>query len=115
MAEIKTKPEIYHAFHEKLVAPRMQQFRQMVEAAKARGELRPDLDATLIVSLIFSSLVYGPIFTELIGPNAPQVYEPQALVDALLRGIGTDQRGQTRNGSILGEQPGSDNRPFSPT
>jgi AcrR family transcriptional regulator len=90
MAEIKTRPEIYHTFHEKLIAPRMQQFRQIVEAAQGRGELRPDLDATLILSLIFSSLVYGPIFTELIGPNAQQAYEPEAVVDALLHGIGTD-------------------------
>ena len=97
MAEIKTRPEIYHAFHEKLVAPRMQQFRQMVEAAQVRGELRPDLDATLIVSLIFSSLVYGTILAELIGPNAQQAYEPEAAVDALFRGIGTDQRAQAGN------------------
>jgi AcrR family transcriptional regulator len=97
MAEIKTRPEIYHAFREKLVASRMQQLRQMVQAAQERGELRPDLDATLILSLIFSSLVYGTIFTELIGPNAQQAYEPEAAVEALLRGIGTDQRGQARN------------------
>jgi AcrR family transcriptional regulator len=89
IAEIKTKPEIYRVFYEKLVAPRIQQFRQIVERAQERGELRPDLDATFILSLIFISLVYGNIFTELIDPYAKQVYEPEAAVDALLRGIGT--------------------------
>src|SRR5437879_5137323 len=89
IAEIKTKPEIYRAFYEKLIVPRIQQFRQMVERAQKRGELRPDLDATFILYLIFSSLVYGNIFTELIDPDAQQVYEPEAAVDALLRGIGT--------------------------
>jgi AcrR family transcriptional regulator len=95
IAEIKTKPEIYRAFYEKLVAPRIQQFRQMVERAQERGELRPDLDATFILYLIFSSLVYGNIFNELIDPDAQQAYEPEAAVDALLCGIGTHQRDQT--------------------
>ena len=95
IAEIKTKPEIYRAFYEKLVVPRIQQFRQIVERAQERGELRPDLDATFILYLIFSSLVYGNIFNELIDPDAQQVYEPDAAVDALLCGIGTHQRDQT--------------------
>ena len=89
MAEIKTKPEIYRAFYEKLVASRIQQFRQIIERAQERGELRPDLDATFILYLIFSSLVYGNIFTEVIDPDAQQFYEPEAAVDALLCGIGT--------------------------
>jgi len=89
IAEIKTKPEIYHVFYEKLVASRVQQFRQIVERAKARGELRPDLDTTFIVSLIFTSLVYSNIFAELIDPYAKSIYEPETAVDALLRGIGT--------------------------
>ena len=89
IAEIKTKPEIYHVFYEKLAAPRVQQFRQLVERAKARGELRPDLDTPFIVSLIFTSLVYSNIFTELIDPYAKSIYEPETAVDALLRGIGT--------------------------
>lgn len=92
IAEIKTKPEIYHAFYEKLVAPRIQEFRQIVERAQERGELRPDLDATFILYLIFSSLVYGNIFTALIDPYKQQVYEPEAAVDALLCGIGIRQR-----------------------
>ncbi|TMD39872.1 MAG: TetR/AcrR family transcriptional regulator [Chloroflexi bacterium] len=89
IAEIKTKPEIYRAFYEKLVAPRIQQFCQMVERAQERGELRPDLDATFILYLIFSSLVYGNIFNELIDPDVQQLYDPESAVDALLWGIGT--------------------------
>src|SRR6266566_4619906 len=34
------------------------------------------------------------LFTELIDPDAQQVYDPEAAVDALLRGIGTQQCGQ---------------------
>jgi AcrR family transcriptional regulator len=88
MAEMKTKPEIYHAFHEKLVAPRMQQFRQFIEEAQERGELRQDLSVALIFSLVFSSLIYNNIFNELIEPDTQQIQAEEA-VDALLRGIGT--------------------------
>ncbi len=89
MAEVKTKPEIYRVFYDKVVVPRIQEFRQIVERAQKRGELRPDLDAMFILYLIFVPLVYSNIFTELLDPDAQQVYEPQAAVDALLRGIGT--------------------------
>jgi AcrR family transcriptional regulator len=89
IAEVKTKPEIYRVFYEKVFVPRIQEFRQIVERAQKRGELREDLDATFILYLIFVSLVYSNIFTVLIDPDAQQIYEPEAAVDALLRGIGT--------------------------
>ena len=89
MAEFKTKPEIYRVFYEKVVVPRIQQFRHIVERAQERGELRPELDAMFILYLIFVSLVYDNIFIELIDPDAQRIYEPEAAVDALLCGIGT--------------------------
>ncbi|HEY4035830.1 MAG TPA: TetR/AcrR family transcriptional regulator [Ktedonobacteraceae bacterium] len=89
IAEIKTKPAIYHVFYEKLFVPRIQQFRQMIQHAQERGELRPDLDATFMLYLIFSSLVYSNFFAELIDPDAKAVYDLEAAVDALLSGIGT--------------------------
>src|SRR5262249_10546753 len=89
MAEMKTEPEVYRVFYEKVVVPRIQEFRQIVERAQKRGELRKELDAMFILYLIFVSLVYSTIFAQLIDPDAQEVYEPQAAVDALLRGIGT--------------------------
>lgn len=89
IAEMKTSPEIYRTFYDKLVVPRMQLFRQMIQRAQQRGELRQDLDTAFLLSLIFNSLVYGSFFAELIDPDAPSVYDPEAAVDALLRGIGT--------------------------
>lgn len=89
VAEVKTKPDIYRPFYEKVAAPRLQQFRQMVERAQQRGELRSDLDPSLMFSLILISLAYGSLFGELIAPDANQIYDPEAAVDALLHGIGT--------------------------
>ncbi len=89
IAESQSNPEIYRIFYEKLVAPRMQDFRQIVVRAQQRGELRSNLDATFLLNLIFGTLVYSNLFTNIIDPYAQQVYEPEAMVDALLRGIGT--------------------------
>ncbi len=88
IAEIKTKPGIARGFADKVIAPRIQEFRHIVERAQERGEVRADLDATFILHLIFLSLVYGNLFVEFIDPAA-RIYEPTTLVDVLLRGIGT--------------------------
>lgn len=88
IAEMKTKPEIYHAFYDKLASPRLQQFRQVVERAQERGELRQDMDATFMLYQIVISLAYGNLFIELLSPNSQAVFEPEVAVDALLGGIG---------------------------
>lgn len=88
IAEIKSRPEIYQAFYDKLATPRIQQFRQVVERAQERGELRQDIDATFILYQIVISLAYGNLFTELLFPNTQTVFEPEMAVDALLSGIG---------------------------
>jgi len=89
IAEMKTRPQIYQAFYEKLIAPRREQFQEMVQRAKSRGEIRPELDTSCIVSLIFISLVYGDFFGELIDPQAAQGNRSGAAVDILMRGSGT--------------------------
>ncbi|HZO76214.1 MAG TPA: TetR/AcrR family transcriptional regulator [Ktedonobacteraceae bacterium] len=89
IAELKTTPEIYRAFHRHLIVPRLEQFLQIIKGAQERGEVRPELDAMFVISLVFTTLVYGPLFSELIDPDAQHFYEPEVAVDALLRGIGT--------------------------
>lgn len=88
IAELKTTPKIPHAFVEKVMAPRIQEFRAIVERAQKRGEVRADLDVAFMLHLIFLSLVYGNLFVEFIDPQA-LMYDPEIVVDALLRGIGT--------------------------
>lgn len=96
IAELKTKPEIYHAFYDQLVAPRVQQLRLMIERAQERGELRSDLDTRFTLTLIFSSLLYGSLFIEVIDPYVKPIYEPEKAVDALLQGLGTRSSGPTQ-------------------
>ncbi len=93
IAEMKTSPKISQAFVQKVIAPRIAEFRPMVVRAQQRGEVRADLEASFILLLLFPSLVLGSLFSEFIDPSAPYIYEPETVVDALLRGIGTRSTG----------------------
>lgn len=88
IAEIKTNPEIYRVFSEKLIEPRIRLLRQIVERAQQRGELRADLDVMSVLYLIFSSLIYTHLFSDGFGFASQYVFEPEIAVDALLHGIG---------------------------
>lgn len=97
IAELRTTPEIYRVFYRHQIVPRLEQFLQIIKGAQERGEVRPELDALFVLSLIFTTLVYGPMFSELIDPDAQHLYEPEIAVDTLLRGIGTPSFVQFRS------------------
>jgi AcrR family transcriptional regulator len=89
MAELKTNPRVSRAFVQKVIGPRIAEFRPIVERAQARGEVRADLEVGFILLEIFLSLVLGSLFAEFIDPDAQHVYSPEITVDVLLRGIST--------------------------
>ncbi|HEV2583677.1 MAG TPA: TetR/AcrR family transcriptional regulator [Ktedonobacteraceae bacterium] len=82
---LKTNPEISQAFFNRLFAPRLQQFTHMIERAKARGELQPDVDVVLLVDLFAGPLIARLFFTSLISPPSEQW--PEQVIDAILHGI----------------------------
>jgi AcrR family transcriptional regulator len=90
MAEFKTNPRVSQAFVQKVIAPRIAEFRPIVERAQVRGEVRVDLDAGFILLEVFLSLVLGSLFVEFIDPDAQRIYAPEIAVDVLLRGIAAD-------------------------
>ena len=87
MGEVKSNPEVFQAFLARNVTPRFQAIIQMIERAKARGELRQDIDTALVIGL-----AAGPYFFQILFANiaptpalAPDLAEQ--LVDAILHGI----------------------------
>jgi AcrR family transcriptional regulator len=90
MAELKTNPRVSQAFVQKVIAPRIAEFRPIVERAQVRGEVRVDLDVGFILLQVFLSLVLGSLFVEFIDPDAQRIYAPEIAVDVLLRGIAAD-------------------------
>jgi AcrR family transcriptional regulator len=88
MGEVKSNPEIFQAFMQRQVTPRFQAIFQMIERAKARGELRQDIDPSLIVSLMAGPYFFQVLFAGILPtPELTPVLAEQ-LVDAVLHGIG---------------------------
>ncbi len=85
IGELKTNPEIFQAFYSRIIVPRLQQFTSMIEQAKARGELRADIDPLTMVDLLAGPLFFRMLFTSLISP-LPQDWSEQ-IVDAVLNGV----------------------------
>ncbi|MBX5450830.1 TetR/AcrR family transcriptional regulator [Thermogemmatispora sp.] len=85
IGEAHANPEIYRAFVERLFAPRLQQFIELIREAQERGELRRDLDPWLVIDLIA-----GPLFYHLmLGPLAPSQPPPldESLIERLIEAV----------------------------
>jgi AcrR family transcriptional regulator len=80
-----THPNIYQAFSDQVLAPRLQQFTHQIKLAQARGEVRQDLDANEIQSLLVGPMSYY-LFFNASGSSLPSDL-PERLVDAALQGI----------------------------
>jgi AcrR family transcriptional regulator len=86
LGEIKTRPELFQMFYARIVEPRLQQLMQMIERAQQRGELRRDLDASVLAGLCYSPyIIYRMISCGQI-VSAGDHWAEQ-VVDALLYGI----------------------------
>ncbi|MGZ3599785.1 MAG: TetR/AcrR family transcriptional regulator [Ktedonobacterales bacterium] len=81
--ELVTKPELAQSLVADLLLPRFQHFAHLIERAKARGELRPDLNADLVLGMIA-----GPIFYYwLLGESATPVVPPSELATQIVSTI----------------------------
>ena len=81
--ELKDKPEILAVLQEQMIGPRFQRLFAMIEHAKERGEMRPDLDAFVALGIIM-----GPIISLWLLPGMiPFAQPPADLVDQIVEGI----------------------------
>jgi AcrR family transcriptional regulator len=87
MGEVKTNPEVFQVFMARHVTPRFQAIIQMIERAKARGELRQDIDTALIMGLAAGPFFFQSLFASIVPTPAPSPDLAEQLVDAVLHGI----------------------------
>ena len=87
MGEIKTNPEVFQVFMARHVAPRFQAIIQMIERAKARGELRQEIDPALVISLLGGAYFFQALFLGVLPTPALSPHLAEQVVDAVLRGI----------------------------
>jgi AcrR family transcriptional regulator len=85
--ELAAQPEILRGLLHQLLPARLQEFGRLIERAKARGEVRADLDTAVILGLIAGPIFYHWIVGGLVAPTPPPARLAEQLVDALLRGM----------------------------
>lgn len=87
LGELESNPSILQVFNERLVAPRFERLFQMIDRAKARGEVRPDFDNTLILSLLGGPYFFYVLFGDLTSEPPLTAEKVEQFVDAILHGI----------------------------
>jgi AcrR family transcriptional regulator len=82
-SEIATDPELAREYRERVVEPRREVLRPVVERGIARGDLRPDTDVRVV-----HELLVGPCFYRLLFSGPPLNRKlGESLVDAVLEGF----------------------------
>jgi AcrR family transcriptional regulator len=91
IGDYQTNSEIFQVFLRQLIIPRFQYFTHMVEQAKAREEIRKDIDPALVMDLVAGSLYFHWIVTRNLVPTSSTspVEWVEQVIDAIMQGIGT--------------------------
>jgi AcrR family transcriptional regulator len=84
LSEVVNDPEMHALFSQHLVEPRRRVVRAIVERAKARGELREDVDSDLAVDLMVGPMIYRLIIA---GGEASGLRDPAEVLEAVLAGL----------------------------
>jgi hypothetical protein len=71
-------PEMLEEFERRVIAPRQQRMRAVLDAGVANGVLRPALDSEMIVAMLFGA----GIQRMLTGHDLPETW-PERVVDAI--------------------------------
>ncbi len=87
LTEVKANPEVFQAFMMSHVVPRFQAIVQMIERAKARGELRRDIDTVLIMGLATGPYFFQTLFGALVPAPALSADLAEEMVEAIMHGI----------------------------
>jgi AcrR family transcriptional regulator len=92
IGEYQNNPEIFQVFLKQLIIPRFQHFYDLVEQAKAREEIRKDIDPALVMDLVAGSLYFHWIVTRYVvpAPSTPPDEWVERMIDAVMHGVGTE-------------------------
>jgi AcrR family transcriptional regulator len=85
--ELAAQPELLRDMLTELLPARFQEFAQLIERAKTRGELRADLDTSVALSLIAGPIFYHWLVGGIVSPLPSSGQLAEQLVDAMLRGM----------------------------
>jgi AcrR family transcriptional regulator len=87
IGELYARPELFSTLHAQLFEPRNRQLECLIKHAQDRGELRQDLDATLIMDLVAGPIIIHALLST-VRPTPYTLGElATMIVDIVLSGI----------------------------
>ncbi|MDA0179071.1 TetR/AcrR family transcriptional regulator [Solirubrobacter phytolaccae] len=84
LSEVVGEPQMHALFYEHLVEPRRRVVRGIVERAKARGEIRQDVDTDMAIDLMVGPFIYRLIMA---GGDAAGIGSPVDLLNTVMAGL----------------------------
>lgn len=84
LSEVVGEPEMHALFSKHLVEPRRRVVRGIVERAKARGEIRQDVDTDVAIDLMVGPFIYRLI---LAGGDEAGIGSPVDLLNTVMAGL----------------------------
>jgi AcrR family transcriptional regulator len=91
ISQIATEPELSRVYRERVVEPRREQLRPVIERGIARGDLRPDTDVRLVHELLVGPILYRLLLS---GPPLDRKLTT-GLADAVLDSFSPDGRARS--------------------
>jgi len=85
--ELAAKPEILRGLLTQLLPTRFQDFAHVIERAKARGELRADLDTDVALGMIAGPIFYHWLLGEIVSSAPPPADLTEQIVEAIFHGL----------------------------
>ena len=87
LSELRDKPEIFAVLQEQMIGPRFQQLFAMIDHAKERGEMRPDLDPGVAFGIIMGPVISLWLLPGIALPTQPPATLIEQIVESIMRGI----------------------------
>jgi AcrR family transcriptional regulator len=84
LSEVVDDEEMHALFTEHLVEPRRRVAREIVERAKARGEIRPDVSTELAIDLFVGPYMYRLVMS---GGDPAGLGNPAEVIESVLEGL----------------------------
>ncbi len=72
LAEEQHTPELIELFRERIVQPRRQLMRQILERGKTQGQIRPEVDSYMVAEMMIGSYYARYLAGEQLGKNWPE-------------------------------------------
>lgn len=84
LSDVADDAEMHALFYEHLVAPRRRVVREIIERAKARGEIRAELDPDLAIDMMVGPFIYRVLIA---GGDMARIGDPAEVLANVLDGL----------------------------